>query len=161
MPPSFHDLTPKSLDGADAPLARWRGKPVLVVNVASECGFTPQYDGLQKLHADLSPRGFAVLGFPSNEFGAQEPGTPAQIRDFCTTHFGVTFPMFAKVETKTGPGQSPVYRFLAGAAGAEPRWNFCKYLVSGDGRSVTFFDCKVPPEAPELRGAIEAALGGA
>ncbi len=157
-PASFHTLRAKALDGSTVDLASYRGKVTLVVNVASECGYTPQYAGLQKLHAELAPRGFAVLGFPSNEFGGQEPGTEAQIREFCTSKYAVDFPMFGKVVTKNGPQQSPVYQALTKATGKEPNWNFCKYLVGKDGTVIGFYPSKVAPDAAELRTAIENAL---
>jgi glutathione peroxidase len=155
---SLYDLAAPALDGADGALAELRGRVTLVVNVASECGFTPQYAGLQALHAELAPRGFAVLGFPSNEFGGQEPGDADAIRVFCTTRFGVGFPLFAKCATRPGPDQSPVYRLVAEALGETPRWNFAKVLVGRDGRPRRFFDSGTAPDDPELRAAIEAAL---
>jgi glutathione peroxidase len=117
----------------------------LVVNVASECGYTPQYKGLQELYQELQGRGFTVLGFPSNEFGGQEPGSPEQIQGFCQRNYGVSFPMFSKLVTKPGPEQSPVYAFLT-KGGDAPKWNFA------------FFPSKVAPESKELREAIESAL---
>lgn len=151
-------LSTKSLDGQPVELSGYRGQVTLIVNVASECGYTPQYAGLQKLHEKYAGRGFAVLGFPSNEFGGQEPGSPAQIREFCTSKYGVSFPMFAKLETKAGAGRSPVYATLAAATGQTPTWNFCKYLVGKDGRVLGFYPSKVAPESPELQQAIEKAL---
>ncbi|HVO29318.1 MAG TPA: glutathione peroxidase, partial [bacterium] len=124
---SFHDLTANSLDGKPVKMSDYKGKVLLVVNTASECGFTPQYAGLEKLYEDYKDRGVVVLGFPSNDFGGQEPGTPAQIRAFCDTKYHVQFPLFEKVKTK-GAGQSPVYAFLTKGHG-EPKWNFHKYLV--------------------------------
>src|SRR4029453_13192635 len=150
---TFYDLKTQHLDGSPADLGEYRGKVTLVVNVASECGFTPQYAGLQKLHDELAGDGFAVLGFPSNEFGGQEPGTSEQIQTFCDRNYGVRFPLFAKIETKTGPGQSPVYAFL-GRGGDLPNWNFCKYLVGKNGEVRGFFPSKVAPEDRRLRNAI-------
>jgi glutathione peroxidase len=155
---SLYALSTKTLQGQPADLGQFRGKVTLVVNVASECGFTPQYAGLEKLHRELSGRGFSVLGFPSNEFGAQEPGTPQEIATFCEKNYGVTFPLFEKVATKAGPGQSPVYAFL-GQSGALPTWNFAKYLVGKDGKVIHAYPSKVAPESPELRDAILTALG--
>lgn len=155
---NLHELTAPSLDGGDVALSAYRGKVTLFVNVASECGLTPQYAGLQALHDEFAARGFSVLGFPSNEFGGQEPGTAAQIRSFCTSKYSVTFPMFAKVEVKPGDGQSPVYRALTTATGQVPGWNFAKYLVGRDGRPVAFFSSMVKPDDPKLRAAIESAL---
>ena len=115
------------------------------------------YEGLEALHRELSGKGFSVLGFPSNEFGGQEPGTAQQIADFCRRNYGVTFPLFAKLSTGPGPNQSPIYRFL-GATGTLPAWNFSKYVVGKDGRVVAFFPSAVTPESSELRGAITKAL---
>jgi len=154
---SFYDLKTETLLGKPADLGIYRGKVTLVVNVASYCGYTPQYQGLEKLHRDLSPKGFAVLGFPSNDFGEQEPGSPQEIADFCRRTYDVTFPMFAKVSTMAGASQSPIYRFL-GKSGNLPSWNFAKYLIGKDGRVVAFFPSDVTPEAPELRAAIGKAL---
>ena len=154
---SLYDLKTQTLLGQPVDLAAYRGKVTLVVNVASECGYTPQYEGLEKLHRELSPKGFAVLGFPSNDFGGQEPGTAQQIADFCRKNYGVTFPMFAKLSTQPGPGQSPIYKFL-GESGNLPAWNFGKYVVGKDGRVVAFFPSAVTPEARELHGSIAKAL---
>ena len=153
---SFFDLTAPALDGTQQALSTYRNQVVLVVNTASACGFTPQYAGLEKLHEDYTGKGFEVLGFPSNDFGGQEPGTAAEIQTFCTTRFHVNFPLFAKVATK-GPAQSPVYGFLTKQHG-EPKWNFHKYLVGKDGEVIAAFPSKVTPESAELRGAIDAAL---
>jgi glutathione peroxidase len=155
---SFHDLSTHMLDGKDKDLRDYAGRVLLVVNTASECGSTPQYAGLQKLYDHYKDRGFEVLGFPSNDFGGQEPGTPAQIAEFCSKNYHVTFPMFEKVSTQ-GPGQSPVYRFLSADYG-EPKWNFYKYLVGKNGRVRKVFSNAVEPDAPELAKAIEAALAG-
>ena len=154
---SFYDLKTKTLDGKPADLGAYKGKVSLVVNVASKCGYTPQYDGLEKLHKELQPKGVNVLGFPSNDFGNQEPGTAEEIITFCKATYGVTFPMFEKVVTKAGAAQSPVYGFL-GASGNLPAWNFSKYVIGKDGKVVAFFPSKVTPDAPELRAAIEKAL---
>ncbi len=120
----FYAMNVASLDGEAADLADYRGKVTLVVNVASQCGYTPQYAGLQALHQELAGEGFAVLGFPSNDFGGQEPGTATEIRSFCTSNYGVTFPLFEKVQTRSGAGQSEVYGRLEELAGALPNWNF-------------------------------------
>lgn len=153
---SLHELAATNLEGKPQPMAAYRGQVLLVVNVASECGFTPQYEGLQKLHERLKDRGFSVLGFPSNQFGGQEPGSAQEIRAFCSTRFHVTFPLFEKIEVK-GPGKAPVYSFLTAVHG-EPKWNFHKYLVSKDGRVLQAFASQVAPDSPELIKAIEAAL---
>jgi glutathione peroxidase len=155
---SFYDLKTKTLDGKPADLSMYRGKVSLVVNVASKCGFTPQYEGLEKLQKDMSGKNFNVLGFPSNDFGGQEPGTAQEIAQFCKLTYGVTFPMFEKVVTKAGPEQSPIYSFL-GASGDLPKWNFSKYVIDKDGKIVAFFPSKVTPDSPELRAAIDKALG--
>jgi glutathione peroxidase len=156
-PDSFYSLKTTTLQGQPADLTQFAGRVTLVVNVASECGYTPQYAGLQKLHDDLQARGFSVLGFPSNEFGQQEPGSADQIQAFCKKNYGVTFPMFSKLVTRAGPDQSPIYSYL-GKSGQLPNWNFCKYVVGRDGHVVAFYPSKVAPEAKELREAIEAAL---
>src|SRR5581483_9849587 len=135
---SLYDLNVHTLEGQSQPLAAYKGKVALVVNVASECGYTPQYTGLEKLYEDYKDKGFVLLGFPSNDFGAQEPGDAKQIREFCSTKFHVTFPMFEKVQTKGGPGQSPVYSLLASEKG-EPKWNFHKYLIGKDGQVIAAF----------------------
>jgi glutathione peroxidase len=154
---SLYDLKVARLSGEPAELSAYKGKVTLVVNVASQCGFTPQYAGLETLSQDLAPKGFAILGFPSNDFGGQEPGTAEEIGQFCQKNYGVTFPMFAKVVTRAGPDQSPVYAFL-GESGSLPQWNFSKYLVDRNGKVVAFFPSRVAPDAPELRAAIEKVL---
>ncbi len=154
---SLYDLKMNTLDGKPADLNQYKGKVSLVVNVASKCGFTPQYEGLEKLHKDMKGKAFNVLGFPSNDFGGQEPGTAAEIQEFCKLTYGVTFPMFEKVVTKAGPSQSPVYTYL-GRSGNLPPWNFSKYVVGKDGKVVAFFPSKVTPDSPELIAAITKAL---
>jgi len=150
---SLHDLDTKDLMGKEVHLADYKGKVLLVVNTASECGYTPQYAGLEKLYQELSPKGLVVLGFPSNDFGGQEPGTAEQIQTFCRTKYGIKFPMFEKVSTKT----HPIYQFLAAKHGA-PKWNFHKYLVGKDGKVIAAFPSSVTPESPELKAAIEKSL---
>jgi glutathione peroxidase len=157
QPASFYDLKTQTLAGQPADLATYRGKVLLVVNTASECGYTPQYEGLEKLHREMSSNGFSVLGFPSNDFGGQEPGTAQEIAEFCRKNYGVTFPMFAKLSTRPGPNQSPIYRFL-GSSGNLPSWNFAKYVIGKDGKVAAFFPSAVTPESAELRGAIAKAL---
>ena len=156
VPMSLYDITLNTLDGKPQSLAAYKGKVVLAVNVASECGFTPQYAGLQKLYAEQKDRGLVVLGFPCNQFGGQEPGSAAQIAAFCQKNYSVTFPLFEKLEVK-GVGQAPLYQFLTAKHG-EPAWNFHKYLVGKDGQVIQAFSSKVPPDSPELKTAIEAAL---
>lgn len=154
---SLYAFKTTTLQGKPADLSQFSGKVTLAVNVASQCGLTPQYAGLEKLHEEYSKRGFSVLGFPSNDFGGQEPGSPEEIATFCQKNYGVTFPMFSKLVTKKGADQSPIYTYL-GQAGDLPRWNFAKYLVGKDGKVIRFFDSKVTPDSPELREAIDAAL---
>ena len=155
---SLYDFSAVDINGEDQSLAAYRGKVVLVVNTASRCGFTPQYAGLEQLYQSLREEGLVVLAFPCNQFGGQEPGTAEQIQSFCETKFGVGFPMFEKLTTQPGPGQSPVYGFLT-AGGDVPDWNFCKYLVGKDGRVLGFYKSAVSPKDPALNAAIEAALG--
>ena len=154
---SFYDFKINALDGKPADLSTYKGTVSLVVNVASKCGLTPQYKALETLQREFSSKGFNVLGFPSNDFGGQEPGTPDQIAQFCRTKYDVTFPMFEKVVTKAGAKQSPVYTFLGGS-GSLPSWNFAKYVVGKDGSIREFFGSRVAPDAPELRAAIWKAL---
>jgi glutathione peroxidase len=154
---SFYDLKTMSLDGKPGNLAQYKGKVSLVVNVASKCGYTPQYEGLEKLQREMKGKGFNVLGFPSNDFGGQEPGTAQEIATFCKLTYDVTFPMFEKVVTKKGPGQSLVYSFL-GATGNLPAWNFSKYVVDKQGKVVAFFPSEVTPDDPSLRAAIAKAI---
>jgi glutathione peroxidase len=154
---SFYDLKTITLDGKPADLAQYKGTVSLVVNVASKCGYTPQYEGLEKLQREMKDKGFNVLGFPSNDFGGQEPGTAQQIATFCKLTYGVTFPMFEKVVTRKGTDQSPIYTFL-GSSGRLPAWNFTKYLVDKQGKIVAFFESQVTPEDPALRAAIAKAL---
>ena len=156
---SFYDLKTNTLAGKPADLSQYRGTVSLVVNVASYCGYTPQYAGLEKLHRDLKGRGFNVLGFPSNDFGDQEPGSAQEIADFCRRTYDVTFPMFEKGVTKKGRDQSPVYTFL-GESGNLPQWNFSKYVIDKQGKVVAFFPSDVTPEDPRLRAAITKALQG-
>ena len=157
-----HDFTAKTIDGTDKALKDYAGKTLLLVNVASQCGLTPQYEGLQKLYEQYRGRGLEVLGFPCNQFGAQEPGSETQIKTFCETRFGVTFPLFAKLEVN-GAARHPLYGFLT-AQPTQPdgpgdiQWNFAKVLVDKSGRVVARFSPTVTPAAPELTQAIETAL---
>jgi glutathione peroxidase len=153
---SLHDLSATTIDGKEQSLSDYKGKVVLVVNTASECGSTPQYADLEKLWRELKDKGLVVLGFPSNDFGGQEPGNEAEIQRFCSANYQVTFPLYAKVKTM-GDGQSPVYRFLSADYG-EPKWNFHKYLVSKKGRVIKAFPTAVPPDDAGLRKAIDSAL---
>ncbi len=155
---SLYQLSTRTLEGQPADLRAYAGKVALVVNVASQCGYTPQYTGLEKLYADLKGRGFVVLGFPSNDFGGQEPGTAVEIRQFCSLNYDVTFPLFEKVVTKAGAAQSPVYANLQKQSGELPSWNFAKYLVGKDGKVVKFYKSDVKPDDAGLRKDIETAL---
>ncbi|HEU4405223.1 MAG TPA: glutathione peroxidase [Polyangiaceae bacterium] len=151
----------QTLEGETVSLASYRGKALLVVNTASECGYTPQYAGLEQLYERYKDRGLVVLGFPSNDFGGQEPGSHQQIRAFCQKNYGVTFPLFAKVHAK-GPEKAPVFATLTeatppGIAG-EIKWNFTKFLVDPQGRPVARFESKVEPLSPELVAAVERVL---
>ena len=156
--PDLYALDARNLEGQPAPLAQYRGRVTLLVNVASECGLTPQYAGLQQLHERYEPRGLTVLGFPSNDFGKQEPGSAEEIRAFCSSKYRIKFPMFEKVQTKAGAAQSPVYALLGESAGSLPSWNFGKYLVGRSGKVIKYFAPDVTPESAELAAAIEAAL---
>jgi glutathione peroxidase len=156
-PASFYDIETRTLDGKPANLGQYKGKVAVVVNVASKCGYTPQYTGLEKLYRELTPKGVVVLGFPSNDFGGQEPGTAEEIATFCKTKYDVSFPLFEKGVTKAGPTQSPVYQYL-GATGNLPGWNFSKYVIDKKGPVVAFFPSKVTPDSPELKAAIDKAL---
>jgi len=141
-PASIYDFKMNSLDGRQIDFSQYKGKTLLIVNVASKCGFTPQYKDLQKLHADFGDK-VTILGFPANNFGSQEPGSSSEIASFCAQNYGVSFQMFEKVSVK-GDDQAPLYKFLKEKSGQEPSWNFCKYLVKPDG-TVKFFASKVNP----------------
>ncbi|MGD9690326.1 MAG: glutathione peroxidase [Phycisphaerales bacterium] len=147
----------KAIDGKDADLATYKGKVVLIVNVASQCGLTKQYEGLQKLYDAKKEKGLVILGFPANNFGGQEPGTNEEISQFCSRKFKVTFPMFAKISVK-GEDCHPLYKQLAARAGGEPSWNFTKYLVDRQGNVVERFDPRMRPDDPELEKKIDALL---
>jgi glutathione peroxidase len=153
---SIFGFTVKLLDGTTQQLAAYRGKVVLVVNTASQCRYTPQYEGLEKLYQEYRGRGLVILGFPSNDFRGKEPGNAAEIGSFCRTRYGVTFPMFDKVQV-IEPDACPLYRFLSTKSGP-PKWNFHKYLVSKDGQVIQAFQSEITPDNPLLKSAIEAAL---
>jgi glutathione peroxidase len=155
---NVYSVPVKTLEGEATNLDRFAGQVTLLVNVASYCGNTPQYTGLEELHERYKSRGFAVLGFPSNDFGKQEPGSAQDIREFCSTKYKVTFPMFEKVQTKAGDGQSPLYAKLAEASGKLPNWNFAKYLIGRDGRVLEYFDPRTKPDDAKLVAAIDAAV---
>jgi glutathione peroxidase len=154
---SIHEFTMNSIDGKKVSLAEYKRNVVLVVNVASRCGFTPQYAGLEALYRKYKDRGFVVLGFPANNFMGQEPGTNEEIKEFCTRKYDVTFPMFAKISVK-GEDKAPLYQFLTQTGGEIP-WNFTKFLVGRDGKVITRFEPKTTPDSPDVAAAIEAALG--
>ena len=155
---SLYRLKVNDIDGKEVDLGTYQGKVTLVVNVASRCGYTPQYEGLQKLYDDLKDKDFVVLGFPSNDFGKQEPGTAEDIKNFCTDNYKVTFPLFEKLQTKEGDGQSPIYANLKKQSDSLPNWNFCKYLVGKDGKVIKFYNSKTTPDNEDLRKEIDAAL---
>jgi glutathione peroxidase len=160
-PSKLHGIPLKNIDGKDTSLKAYAGKALLIANVASKCGYTPQYAGLEALHKKYESRGFSVLGFPCNDFGGQEPGTAEEIKTFCTTKYNVTFPLFEKLHVK-GPEQHALYSELTGTASPVPgevKWNFGKFLIGKDGRILKRWDSKVKPDDPELVAAIESALG--
>jgi glutathione peroxidase len=148
---------PRLQDDAPQGLCQYSGRVLLVVNTASKCGFTPQYEGLEKLHARLQSRGLTVLGFPSGDFGGQELASNKQIAEFCENTFNVKFPMFAKSKVK-GPGANPLFAHLASATSQAPGWNFHKYLISRDGTQILSFDSSVAPDDPRLAAAVERML---
>lgn len=156
---TLHDFTATTLDGREQPLSAYAGKVVLVVNTASRCGFTPQYEGLEQLWQNFREDGLVVLGFPCDQFGHQEPGTEEEIADFCLRNYGVTFPMFAKVDVN-GPGAHPLWSWLreekGGIMGDDIKWNFTKFLVGRDGRVIRRFAPRTAPA--QLAGSIESAL---
>ncbi|HEY9171148.1 MAG TPA: glutathione peroxidase [Verrucomicrobiae bacterium] len=157
---SIYDLKLKDIDAKDTSLAAYRGKVLLIVNVASKCGYTKQYAGLEAAYQKYKGQGLVVLGFPCNQFGGQEPGTNEEIKQFCSTSFNVTFPLFEKLEVN-GPNRHPLYRALVGDSSPFPgdiKWNFNKFLVGRDGKILKRFESKVAPDAPELTQTIEAAL---
>ena len=157
---SIYDIPVKDIDGKDTTLAAYKGKVVLIVNVASKCGFTPQYKNLEAVYQKYKDQGFVVLGFPCNQFGGQEPGTDAEIKEFCTSKYAVTFPLFDKIEVN-GPNRNSLYVALAGESSPYPgdiKWNFTKFLIGKDGKILNRFDSKIKPDAPEAISAIETAL---
>ena len=157
---SLYDIPLKDINGKETSLKQYKGKALLIVNVASRCGNTPQYKGLQELQDKYKEQGLVVLGFPCNQFGAQEPGSNAEIQEFCTKKYNVTFPMFDKIEVN-GEKRHELYTTLAGKDSPFPgdiKWNFNKFLVGKDGKIIKRFDSKVTPESEELVKAVEAAL---
>ena len=161
---TVYDFTLNSIDGQPAPLSSYKGRVVLLVNVASRCGFTPQYTALEAIYEKYRDRGFVIVGVPANNFGGQEPGTNQEIKTFCSAKYHVTFPMMAKVSVK-GNDITPLYQFLTDKSlhadtGGEIGWNFTKFLVGPDGKVIARFDSAVEPDSPQVTGAIEKALLG-
>jgi glutathione peroxidase len=157
---SIYNIPLKDIDGQATSLKPYQGKVLLIVNVASKCGFTPQYTALEALYQKYKDQGLVVLGFPCNQFGGQEPGTDAEIKQFCTSKYSVTFPMFDKLEVN-GANRHPLYVLLAGPDSPFPgniRWNFTKFLIGRDGKIISRFDSAVKPDSAEVTKAIEAAL---
>lgn len=162
MAKSVYDFTLKNVSGKDVKLDEFRGKVVMLVNVASKCGYTPQYDGLEKIYERYKNQGFVILGFPANNFGGQEPGTNAEIKDFCRLNYGVTFPVFSKISVK-GEDKHPLYKYLTEKEtnpefAGEIKWNFNKFLLGKDGKIVARFDSADEPESEKVTQAIEHAL---
>jgi glutathione peroxidase len=159
---SIYDYTMKSIDGKPVPLSDFKGKLVLFVNVASRCGYTPQYTGLEALYEKYKDQGFVIAGFPANNFLSQEPGTDAEIKTFCSTKYNVSFPLFSKLSVK-GEDKAPLYQFLTDkkanpSTGGEIQWNFTKFLVDRDGPVIQRFEPDVEPQSKEIEAAVEAAL---
>ena len=157
----LHDIALTRIDGTPTTLDAYQDKVLLIVNTASQCGLTPHYAGLEKLHQTYKDRGLVVLGFPTGDFGGQEFDTAEEIREFCSSKYSVTFPLFEKCVVKAGKGQSPVFEALGTKTGQLPGWNFGKYLVSRDGKTARFYASTVSPDGAELTAAIEKALAEA
>ena len=158
---SLYDIPLKDIDGKSASLKPYKGKVLLIVNVASKCGLTPQYKALEAVHRKYQDKGFSVLGFPCNDFGSQEPGSNEDIKEFCSSKYQVSFPMFDKLHVK-GPERHALYQALSGEGSPFPgdvKWNFGKFLVGRDGKILKRFEPKTAPDSPEITAAIEAALG--
>ncbi len=157
---NISDITVKDMNGKDVHLSDYKGKVLLIVNVASECGFTPQYEGLEEIYRNYNEKGFEILAFPCNQFGGQEPGTNEEIKNFCTSRYDVTFKLFDKIEVN-GKNRSPLYARLTGNTNTEQgdvKWNFEKFLISKDGEIVARFRSAVKPESEEITRAIEKEL---
>jgi glutathione peroxidase len=155
-----YEIPIKDIDGKETKLSQFAGKTVLLVNVASKCGYTPQYKGLEAIHEKYKDKGFTVVGVPCNDFGSQEPGSSKEIKEFCSSTYNVTFPLLEKIHVK-GPEQHPLYAYLTGKDAAFPgdiKWNFGKFLISAEGKVLARWDSKVTPESKEITEAIEAAL---
>jgi glutathione peroxidase len=153
---SVHEFSMKGIDGKMVPLSGFKGRVMLVVNVASQCGYTYQYEGLQMLFERYKDQGLVITGFPANNFGAQEPGTDSEIQTFCKSKYGVTFPMFSKISV-AGRDKAALYQFLT-QSGGEIKWNFTKFLVDRDGKVIRRFEPEVEPMSPEVLSSVEAAL---
>ena len=159
---SIYDFTVNDIDGKPVKLSQFKGKVILIVNVASKCGFTPQYEGMQKLYSEYADKGLVILGFPANNFGGQEPGTNSEIKEFCTTKYSVTFPMFSKISVK-GTDIHPLYQYLTSKEtdpdfAGDITWNFNKFLIDASGKIVARFDSKDKPESEKVVNAIQLAL---
>ena len=154
---SIYDFTMNTIDGSPKPLGDLKGKVVLIVNVASRCGYTPQYTGLEQLYEKYKDQGFVIVGVPANNFGAQEPGTNEEIKTFCTRKYNVSFPMMAKVSVK-GDDITPLYQYLTSTEGGDIKWNFTKFLIGKDGKVVARFEPKVTPDSADVSAAIEREL---
>lgn len=155
---SVYEFTMNSIDGKPVPLASYRGKVLMIVNVASRCGYTPQYAALESVYEKYRDRGLVIAGFPANNFGGQEPGSNEEIKQFCSAKYNVKFPMFAKISV-AGEDQAPLYRYLTTAQGGAIEWNFTKFVVDRNGRIVHRFPSETTPDSPEVIAAIESALG--
>jgi glutathione peroxidase len=159
---SVYEFTMNSIDGQPMPLAKFEGKVMLIVNVASKCGFTPQYEGLEAVYEKYKDQGLVIVGFPANNFMAQEPGTNEEIKTFCSTKYNVKFPLYSKISVK-GDDKAPLYQFLTDTSanpktGGEIKWNFTKFLVDRNGKVIARFESPVKPDSPEVTAAIEKAL---
>jgi glutathione peroxidase len=152
-----YQFTMNSIDGKATPLAEFKGKVTMIVNVASRCGYTPQYSALEAVYEKYKDRGFVIAGFPANNFGGQEPGSNEEIKQFCSAKYNVKFPMFAKISV-LGSDEAPLYRYLTGTGGGEIEWNFTKFLIDRQGQVIARFESAVEPDSPEAIAAIEKAL---
>lgn len=159
---NVYEFTMNNIDGQPLPMASFKGKVMLIVNVASKCGFTPQYEGLEAVYEKYKDKGLVIVGFPANNFMAQEPGSNEEIKTFCSTKYSVKFPLYSKISVK-GDDKAPLYQFLTDSGanpktGGEIKWNFTKFLVDRDGKVIARFEPAVKPESPEVAAAIEKAL---
>jgi len=152
-----YQFTMNSIDGKATPLAEFKGKVTMIVNVASRCGYTPRYSALEAVYEKYKDRGFVIAGFPANNFGGQEPGSNEEIKQFCSAKYNVKFPMFAKISV-LGSDEAPLYRYLTGTGGGEIEWNFTKFLIDRQGQVIARFESAVEPDSPEAIAAIEKAL---